>query len=182
MAAPTAMPSGMLCTVIANISINVPLLFVLFFEDVTASVKSIKITPVKKPEIHGSHSGIDSFSARVQAGMSSDQTAAAVIIPAEKPVMTAFVPTVVFLFRPKRAVAAAPSEVPTNGSSIPAAISGKPIVISNHLFPIFLYMSNRRFLCICIAKTSGSIVFLPEKIFCPHGISLENSAFFVTIL
>ena len=137
---PTAMPSGMLCSVTANTSIVV--LFRELFGPSGSSLPGCRCgsalssasrnrPPNTKPPPAGSHSGIPSSFACSMLGIKRLQTEAAIITPAAKPRKADCIPCFISL-RIKKIVAA-PRAVIKNVNPVPiaASIYGFVIVIKS---------------------------------------------------
>ena len=118
---PTAMPSGMLCTVTARTNFAA---FVSFsFGKITSTIGRSP-TPSNRPTVAGKNDSLPKFSLCSIDGMSSDHTDAATITPAEKP-RSGF-SSEGFIFCLKNSTHPAPSVVPINGISIPINVIVSP--------------------------------------------------------
>ncbi len=124
---PTTIPSGILWSVTAMISIrfdfNSPFLpSFLFVNRIVSASNAIKnTTPRKKPTVAGTQAIFPCSRAMSMAGSNKDQTDAATITPAANP-SSAFCSRRFISFLRKKTMAA-PSVVPTNGIMIPAKTS-----------------------------------------------------------
>ena len=126
---PTAMPSGILCSVTANTSMAERPSVVCGPSGLSESMcrcgmisssKSRKPMPSRKPAAAGSHSIPPCAAVSSIAGMSSDQTDAAIITPEAKP-SRAFC-RAGFISPLRKNAIAAPSVVPAKGISRPSAV------------------------------------------------------------
>lgn len=145
---PTAMPSGMLCSVTANTSI-VDLRRSVFTPSgssesicwcgTSVSNNSSENMPARKPTVAGSHPVPPCSTVMSIEGMSSDHTDAAIITPDANP--NSSLRTRADMSRRSRKTIAAPSEVPAKGIRSPYATAPSimPFSISDEIIRGFRY-------------------------------------------
>ena len=159
---PTAMPSGILCSVIANSIISVLLIFVCtpsglsLFKcrcGIRVSNNSKNAIPSKKPTVAGIHAIPPCASVISIDGIRSDQTDAAIITPDAKPSNAFSSFGAIFSFI--KNTIAAPSVVPIKG--MPRAINIFIYASLFHRYPYYIQNNRNRQQRIkdCTVKTNA---------------------------
>ena len=169
---PTAIPSGMLCTVTART--NFAALVSFSFGKILSKIGRSP-TPSSRPTVAGKNDSLPRFLLCSIDGMRSDHTDAATITPAEKP-RSGF-SSVGFIFCLKSNTHPAPSVVPIKGISIPINVIVSPFYTM--MFFTFGYKKavqiNERLLNY-IAKDFTSFLLFCVSCQCTHRVAIVRQA------